>query len=59
MQIWEEQRLRVDYIVVISQATMEPIEEDEEEEDEEVEMGEGSSTADLASKQVPALVPAS
>ena len=42
-------------MAVASQAIVEPIEEDKEE-DEEVYVGEGSSTAYLVPKQVPALL---
>ena len=42
------------HVVMASQIAAGPIEEDEEEVDEEVDMGEGSSTADLVPKQVPA-----
>ena len=45
----------MDSIVVVSEATAEPMEEDEkEEEDKVVDVGEGSSTEDLVPKQVPA-----
>ena len=43
----------VDYIAVASKAVTELIEEDEEEENKEVDMGEGFSTEDSVSKQVP------
>ena len=55
VQIWEEWKLMANCTVETSQAMVEPIEEDKEEVDGEEDMGEGTSTADLAPKQAPAL----
>ena len=50
VQMWEEWKLTMDYAAVVIQAMVELMEEDEKEADEEVEVGEGSTIADLAPK---------
>ena len=51
-----QQKLTVAYVVVVSTATVEPMEENKEKEEneEKEDIEEGSSTEDLVPKQVPA-----
>ena len=44
--MWEEWKLMVDCMAVVSKAVVEPKEKHEEEEDKEADVGEGSSTED-------------
>ena len=47
-QMWEEWRPTANHAVVVSQATVELMQKDKGEEDEEADMGDGSSTGNLA-----------